>query len=225
MSAPDLVIFDCDGVLIDSEIIACRADAACFAEIGLPVTLEDIRERYVGTSASFMFADVEARFSCKLPEDFAERIRVAIEAAFEAELTAMPGVEAALDALPGRRCVASSSGLDRLRHALSLVGLYDRFAPHIFSATQVQSGKPAPDLFLFAARQMGADADRCLVIEDSIVGVKAAVAAGMRVLGFAGGAHCGPQHAERLLAAGAIDVVAEMRALPEHPGASWRQSR
>ena len=214
MSAPRLIIFDCDGVLIDSELIACRADAECFAELGLPVTLDDIRERYVGISAKSMFADIEARYACRLPDDFADRIRARIEAAFEAELTAMPGIEEAIDALPGARCVASSSGPDRLRHALSLVGLRDRFEPHIFSATQVPNGKPAPDLFLFAARAMNVEPPASLVVEDSVAGVQAAVAAGMRVVGFTGGSHCGVEHAARLRAAGAADVFADMRQLP-----------
>ena len=214
MPWPRLVIFDCDGVLIDSELIACRADAECFAEVGLPVTLEDIKERYVGTSAKFMFADVEARYAQRLPEDFAERIRMRIATAFEAELTAMPGIEDVLDALPCARCIASSSSPDRLRHALSLVGLRARFEPYIFSATQVANGKPAPDLLLLAARAMGVEPRACLVVEDSIAGVQAGVAAGMRVLGFTGGSHCGAKHADRLRAAGASDVFSDMRQLP-----------
>ena len=219
MPAPELLIFDCDGVLIDSEVIACRADAECFAAIGVPMTAEDIRARYIGTSAAHMFADVEARFSCRLPADFADRIGLALEAAFAAELAAMPGIEAAIDALPGRRCVASSSGPERLRHALALVGLHERFAPHIFSASEVARGKPAPDLFLHAARRMQAAPARCLVVEDSIAGVAAAVAAGMPVLGFVGGAHCGAEHGARLRAAGAARVFADMRALPGLVGA------
>jgi HAD superfamily hydrolase (TIGR01509 family) len=214
MHAPDLVIFDCDGVLIDSEVIACRVDAACFAEIGLPITAEDVMERYVGTSARTMFADIEARHGVRLPEDFGLTLRERIAAAFETELKAMDGIEAVLDALPCARCVASSSAPDRLRHALSLTELLGRFDPHVFSATQVPRGKPAPDLFLFAAQRMGVAPARCVVVEDSMPGVEAGVAAGMRVLGFTGGGHCRPEHAERLRAAGAADVFCHMRELP-----------
>lgn len=214
MAAPDLVIFDCDGVLIDSEVIACRADAACFAEIGIAISAEEIMQRYVGVSARTMFADIEARYGCRLPADFAQVLRTRIAAAFESELRAMPGIETALARVPSRTCVASSSSLDRLRHALSLVGLFERFDPHIFSANQVAHGKPAPDLFLFAARSMTVAPEQCVVIEDSVAGVQAGVAAGMRVLGFTGGSHCGAQHAEWLRTAGAQAIFTDMRAFP-----------
>lgn len=216
MSEPvcELVIFDCDGVLIDSEVIGCRIDAECFAEIGLPIGVEEVTARYVGISTRTMFADVERRFNVKLPEDFGGRIRARVTAAFEQELAIIPGIEAVLDALPCRYCVASSSAPDRLRHALSLVGLARRFEPHIFSATQVEHGKPAPDLFLFAAQAMGVAPEQCVVIEDSLAGVQAAVGAGMRVFGFTGGGHCGPDHGERLRAVGAYSVFAHMREFP-----------
>jgi HAD superfamily hydrolase (TIGR01509 family) len=210
----ELVIFDCDGVLIDSEVIGCRIDAECFAEIGLPIGVEEVTARYVGISTRTMFADVERRFNVKLPEDFGSRIRARVTAAFEKELAIIPGIEAVLDALPCRCCVASSSGPDRLRHALSLVGLARRFEPHIFSATQVENGKPAPDLFLFAARTMGVTPEQCVVIEDSVAGVQAAVAAGMRVFGFTGGGHCGPCHGDLLREAGAYGIFGHMREFP-----------
>jgi len=205
--ASDLVIFDCDGVLIDSELIACRSCAACLAEIGIPVTADQIAERYIGVTATAMFADLEARFGIPLPLDFAEKVRIRLMRRFNSELTAMPGVEAALSAIQSPVCVASSSAPDRLRHTLSLVGLLSQFDPHIFSATQVARGKPAPDLFLFAAAQMDAEPSTCLVVEDSVSGVTAAVAAGMRVIGFTGGSHCKPGHAERLRYAGATGVI------------------
>lgn len=205
-----LIIFDCDGVLIDSEVIACRVDAECFAEIGFPVTFDDVRERYVGTTWRTMFADVEVRHQRALPENFIEVVRARTAAAFETELKATVGVEALLDTLAYAKCIASSSGLDRLEHSLTLTNLWGRFAPHIFSAMQVARGKPAPDLFLFAAAQMGVAPDACLVVEDSVAGVQAARAAGMRVFGFAGGGHCGPTHAERLRLAGAEIIATTM---------------
>jgi HAD superfamily hydrolase (TIGR01509 family) len=199
----DLVIFDCDGVLIDSEPLSVRVDAASLAEHGFPVSEAEILERYIGISLAGMLADIEARHGKPLPEDFAGLLRRRTEAAFEAELQAMPGIADVLDAVPGRMCVASSSAPERLRHSLALVGLRARFDPDIFSATQVARGKPAPDLFLLAAQRMDVPPARCLVIEDSVAGIAAARAAGMTAVGFCGGGHCGPGHRDRLLAAGA----------------------
>lgn len=209
----DLVIFDCDGVLIDSELLSVRADVASFAEAGFPVTAEEIAMRYIGISQAAMEADVAARYGRALPPDFAERHRRRLRQIFEAELTAIAGVGVILDALCCKVCVASSSTPERLYHALSLVGLYDRFVPNLFSAAMVALGKPAPDLFLHAAAQMKAAPERCLVVEDSPAGVEAACAAGMTAIGFCGGSHCRPGHAERLKAHGAALVVAEMAEL------------
>ncbi len=214
MTHRNLIIFDCDGVLIDSEVIACRTDAACLAEIGITMSAEEIMDRYVGISAAAMFADIERRHARSLPSDFAETLRVRIAAAFETDLRPMTGIEPILQALPYRRCVASSSAPERLRYSLSLTGLLQYFEPNIFSAAQVARGKPAPDLFLFAAAQRQTPPHTCLVIEDSVAGVTAAIAAGMRVIGFTGGGHCRPGHAERLLTAGAVAVCDDMQRLP-----------
>jgi HAD superfamily hydrolase (TIGR01509 family) len=209
-------MFDCDGVLIDSEVIACRTEAACLTALGISVTLEDILDRYLGIGLTTMLADLEARLGHTqpaLPADFAETLRRQVAAAFEAELRPIPGIEAALQALPQPRCVASGSAPERLRHSLGLTGLLPHFDPHIFSASQVARGKPAPDLFLFAAQRMRVLPDACVVIEDSVAGVQAAAAAGMRVVGFTGGSHCRPGHAARLRAAGAATVCRDMREL------------
>jgi len=214
MAQSDLIIFDCDGVLIDSELIACRTDAACLAEIGIAISAEEIMDRYVGVSASAMLTDIELRHGRSLPPHFADTLHGRIAAAFETDLMPMQGVETALHALPSRRCVASSSAPERLHHSLSLTGLLRYFDPHIFSATQVARGKPAPDLFRFAAAAMQAAPETCLVVEDSVAGVEAALAAGMRVIGFTGGGHCRPGHSERLRAAGASAVCDDMRSLP-----------
>jgi len=214
MTQPDLIIFDCDGVLIDSEVLACRTDAACLAEIGIAMSTEEILDRYLGVSASDMFADIELRHGRALPSGFPEMVRGRIATAFEADLKPMEGVEAALQTLSSRRCVASSSAPARVRQSLSLTGLLRYFDPHVFSATQVARSKPAPDLFLFAADAMQAAPGTCLVVEDSVAGVCAAVAAGMRVVGFTGGTHCRPGHAERLRSAGAFAVAGNMGQLP-----------
>ena len=210
---PELLIFDCDGVLIDSEAIACRVDAACLAEVGIDISAEEIMDRYLGISAVMMCRDIEQRYSRELPEGFAGTLHRRVAEVFDAELAATPGIEGLLRTLPHRRCVASSSAPQRLRHSLSVAGLLGYFEPHIFSATQVARGKPAPDLFLFAANAMRAVPGSCVVIEDSVPGVQAAVAAGMRAIGFTGGSHCRPGHAERLRAAGAAAVAADIPSL------------
>src|SRR5438270_5796375 len=209
----DLVIFDCDGVLIDSELLSVRADRECLAACGIELSMEEILERYTGISFAGMVADLEARHG-RLPADFAERHRRHLWPLFDSELRAIPGVSAVIDALTCRACVASSGRPDRLRHALSLVGLYDRFHPNIFSAVEVAHGKPAPDLFLHAAERMGVTPARCIVIEDSLPGVTAAVAAGMTVIGFVGASHCRPGDAARLAAQGAVVVIDDMALLP-----------
>jgi HAD superfamily hydrolase (TIGR01509 family) len=209
----DLVIFDCDGVLIDSELLSVRADAASFSEVGIAITAEEVSERYSGLSHSEMLADVAARYGRSLPPDFRERHRHRLRKILEAELVATAGVEAVLDALSCPVCVASSSSPERLYHALSLVGLYDHFAPNVFSARMVARGKPAPDLFLYAAAELGAAPQRCLVVEDSLDGIEAARTAGMTAIGFCGGSHCRPGHDQRLKACGAALVVADMAGL------------
>jgi HAD superfamily hydrolase (TIGR01509 family) len=208
----DLVIFDCDGVLIDSELLSVRADVECLAEYGIDLSAEEILERYTGISMAGMLADLEMRYGRGLP-DFARRHRERLRRLFGADLRAIPGVTAALDSLACRVCVASSSTPERLRHALSLVGLLDRFDPNIFSAAEVAHGKPAPDLFLHAADRMGITPQRCVVVEDSLPGVAAAVAAGMTAIGFTGGSHCRPGHDARLAEAGAALVIERMARL------------
>ncbi|HEV8679601.1 MAG TPA: HAD-IA family hydrolase [Stellaceae bacterium] len=208
----DLVIFDCDGVLIDSELLSIRADLACLAEDGIALSVDEILERYTGISLAGMLADLEARHGRRLP-DFARRHQQRLEAIFAAELRVIPGVTAVLDQLGCLVCVASSGSPERLRHALSLVGLFERFHPNIFSASEVARGKPAPDLFLHAAQRMDVAPHRAAVVEDSLPGVAAAVAAGMTAIGFAGGSHCRPGHASRLAAAGAAIVIDRMAQL------------
>ncbi|HYU11360.1 MAG TPA: HAD family hydrolase [Stellaceae bacterium] len=208
----DLVIFDCDGVLIDSELLSIHADQQCLAECGIELSSEEILECYTGISFAAMVADLEARHG-PLPADFADRHRLRLWPLFESELRAIPGVTAVLDALTCPTCVASSGRPDRLRHVLSLVGLFERFYPNIFSAVEVTHGKPAPDLFLHAAQRMGVSPARCVVIEDSLPGVTAAVAAGMTVIGFIGASHCRPGDAARLAAQGAVAVIDDMAQL------------
>jgi HAD superfamily hydrolase (TIGR01509 family) len=212
---PSLVIFDCDGVLIDSELIACRVDAECLTEIGVPTTAKFIQENFVGVSSRVMFERVERDHGRSLPADFPAMLQQRLSAAFDDELEAIAGVADMLPALGVKACVASSSQPERLRHTLGVTGLWQHFEPHVFSAAMVRNGKPAPDLFLYAAEKMGMRPPDCVVVEDSRAGVAAGRAAGMRVLGFTGGGHCAPDHGARLREAGADAVFADMRKLPE----------
>ena len=211
-----LVIFDCDGVLIDSEIIFGRVLGECLITADFPTTIEDAMALGIGKNRMSLAAEVEARFGRPLPDRFFEAMRARIDAAFLRELRPIAGIEELLAALPAARCVASNSQLDRVRHALSLTRLLPLFEPHVFSASQVGRGKPAPDLFLFAAEQLGAAPEDCIVVEDSTIGVEAARAAGMTVIGFCGGGHCPAGHADRLLAAGCSQVFARMTELGGH---------
>jgi HAD superfamily hydrolase (TIGR01509 family) len=182
---PDLVIFDCDGVLIDSERIAVEVDLIVLKRAGLSMTKQEVVRRFLGRSTSVMEAAIEAHQGKPLePEVKAEFEQLYVEA-FERDLEPVPGIVDALARLDRPTCVASSSTPESLYRKLTRVGLYDHFAGRIFSAVEVRSGKPAPDLFLFAAERMGADPRRCVVVEDSLYGVQAARAAGMRVLAFA----------------------------------------
>ncbi len=210
----DLVIFDCDGVLVDSEVISCRAHAEVLSRHGYPITDEQVFQRFLGRSTRQANLEIEAELGRSLPDEFHVQLQDTLFRWFEADLAAVPYIEEALDLIAQPVCVASSGAPQRMRVSLGRTGLYDRFAPHIFSASQVDRGKPAPDLFLFAAAQMKTPPRRCVVIEDSLAGVTGAVAAGMTVLGFHGGSHCRPGYAETLRAAGAHMTFDDMRQLP-----------
>jgi HAD superfamily hydrolase (TIGR01509 family) len=204
------VIFDCDGVLVDSEVIFARVLAECLTAAEFPATAEEALLLGFGKNRDTLTVAVETRFGRVLPDGFFETMRARSALALERELVPMPGVAALLAALPRPRCVASNGHLDRVRERLALTGLLDWFEPHVFSAIQVAAGKPAPDLFLFAAARLGMPPSACLVVEDSIAGVEAAVAAHMPVVGFCGGSHCPAGHANRLHAAGCSRVFARM---------------
>ena len=183
----ELVIFDCDGVLIDSERIAVKVDVEILREVGWQLTEAEIIERFMGRSDAYMRGEIEAAIGRPLCEDWAAALRPRFRAAMEAELEPVEGIVDALDRITLPTCVASSSTHDHLQFALGLTGLLDRFDGRIFSATDVEHGKPAPDLFLHAAATLGVPPDRCAVVEDSRYGIEAARAAGMRAFGYAGG--------------------------------------
>lgn len=211
----DLVIFDCDGVLVDSEVISCRAHAQTLTRHGYPITADQVLERFLGVSDREARQAIETEIGRKLPDDFETQVKQATLQFYAGDLRAISHVGETIAAIGLPKCVASSGTPEKIRHGLSCTGLHDRLAPHIFSATQVARGKPAPDLFLFAAAQMQVSPERCLVIEDSVPGIIGARAAGMTVLGFHGGSHCRPGHADTLLAAGAVMAFDDMRQLPD----------
>ena len=209
-----LLIFDCDGVLIDSEPLAALACERALAASGIFMPAREIGERFTGLSFATMVKQLEDLTGVALGDDFARRNRTHLHEAFTADLKPVAGVGAALGQLAFPRCVASSSDLQRLDLTLGLTGLKDQFAPHIFSASMVTRGKPAPDLFLHAASVMAHEPRDCVVIEDSRAGVIAGRAAGMQVIGFTGGSHCGPDHGAALSEAGANLILAAMSELP-----------
>jgi HAD superfamily hydrolase (TIGR01509 family) len=207
MSDIRLVIFDCDGVLVDSEPIAMRVLLEGLAEIGYAIGEEAAYERFLGRSLANMQAVLRAEFGSELPPDRLDRMRQRLFEAYRQELTPIDGVAAMLDRLAIPRCVASSSQMERLRLSLDVTGMLSRFEPHLFSATMVAHGKPAPDLFLHAAERMAVAPAACLVIEDSAAGIEAAQRAGMRVFGFVGGGHARSAAYRAKLAALAPDLV------------------
>jgi HAD superfamily hydrolase (TIGR01509 family) len=206
----ELVIFDCDGVLVDSEPIAVRIDVEMFAEVGMTLSEQEVIDRFVGRSPEVLVEAVQEHLGHPPPDGWEERGERNLRRAFEAELQPVSGIAEALERISLPMCVASGSPPERLRFKLELTGLYERFAGRIFSAREVANGKPAPDLFLHAARHLGVNPADCVVVEDSRYGVEAARAAGMDVLAYAGG----------LTPADVLDgprtiVFDDMRSLPE----------
>ena len=205
-----LVIFDCDGVLVDSEPISNRVFCSMLNELGLTVTLEDMFTHFVGRSMPQCIERVTSMLGTAPPAGFVEDLEVRTEAALRGQVKPIAGVPEILDELRVPFCVASSGSHRKIRLTLGASGLLDRFTGRIYSVADVANPKPAPDIFLHAACQMGADPARCVVVEDTPTGVRAGVAAGMRVFGFS--AHT---PAQRLTQAGAHAVFEEMRLLPQ----------
>jgi HAD superfamily hydrolase (TIGR01509 family) len=205
----ELVIFDCDGVLVDSEHLAVRVESRYLTELGWPLSEAEIAERFLGQTDAFMDGAIEAQLGGRLPGDWKEQFQARYREAFAAELAPVDGIVEVLDQLTIPACVASSGSHDKLRFTLGHTGLYERFEGRIFSGYEVANNKPAPDLFLHAAARMGAEPARCAVVEDSRFGVEAARAAGMRAFGYAGGL----TPPDRLEGLGAV-VFEDMRELP-----------
>ncbi|MEE4494051.1 HAD family hydrolase [Streptomyces sp. BE230] len=209
-SPVELVIFDCDGVLVDSEKICVKVDALIMADLGCVFTEAEIIERFVGSSTEVYTAAVEERLGRRLEKGWQQRYEHLYDAAFEAELTAVDGITDVLNRLTTGVCVASNGDHAGIRRSLDITDLTGHFENRIFSAADVRRGKPAPDLFQHAARSLGVAPERCAVIEDSAYGVQAARAAGMRAFGYCGGL----TPAGRLEGPGTV-VFDDMRVLPE----------
>lgn len=211
----DLIIYDCDGTLIDTETIYAEINLKAYHAIGLTHwTMDAYVDAMVGIPVAAGRKILEKDFGGPLPAAFEENIEREVRKRFLDELTSLPGVREAVNQVEGPRCVASSTSLMPLKRNLSTAGLIDLFDPHVFSASQVSRGKPHPDVFLFAAEMMGVKPERCLVIEDSVPGVIAARAAGMPVVGFTGVAHEKVRITARLKDAGAMTVIDHMDQLP-----------
>lgn len=204
-----LIIFDCDGVLVDSEILAAQVEIEIFAEHGFEISIEEFSERFAGMTNQDILREVSDELDKALPESLNDDIEARIDDKIVNELNAISGVHQMLDRLDNPRCICSNSGIDRLNISLKRTDLFERFKPYIYSATEVGSkeSKPSPNVFLHAANELEADPAQTIVLEDSAHGIKGAVAAGMRVVGFTGASHSYPSHAEKLMEAGAETTI------------------
>jgi len=207
----DLVVFDCDGVLVDSEAIYITGELAHLEQIGVVFDRSEYMGRFMGLAPALweqqIAIEVENATGQAIPSDFFETLYHGERELMEVSLAALPGAYEAVAAVDGKRCVASSSRMVWLAWKLERTGLLDLFDPYVYSSELVDRGKPEPDLFLHAAWAMGADPGRSVVIEDSVNGVLAGKAAGMSVIGFIGGGHCLPIHGDLLADAGADTVI------------------
>jgi HAD superfamily hydrolase (TIGR01509 family) len=206
----ELIIFDCDGVLVDSERIAIKIESEGLTALGWPLSHEEVIERFVGRSSAYGHAEIVAKLGSAIAESWSAEFRRQYRAALETEAVAVDGVVEALDQIDTLACVASSSDHEHLRLVLGRTGLYSRFEGRIFSATEVQNGKPAPDLFLHAAASLGVPPSACAVVEDSLPGILAARSAGMDAYAYLGGV----TPADRLRLPGVVPI-AHMRDLPD----------
>jgi HAD superfamily hydrolase (TIGR01509 family) len=211
-----LVIFDCDGVLVDSEVIAAKVEAGILNEAGYRIGPEEMGHRFAGRTWPQIIAQVEEELGHSIPEELLEGAESKLDVHLAAEVKAVEGAHEALDRLDFARCVCSNSPGERLKLTLGKTGLYDRFRPYVFSAIEVRQGhgKPSPDVFLHAAETLEFDPAETIVVEDTTTGVAGAVAAEMRVVGFTGGSHSWPGHGEALMDAGALTVVRRHADLP-----------
>jgi HAD superfamily hydrolase (TIGR01509 family) len=209
------IIWDCDGVLIDSEALACGSEAEAFGKLGYKISTEDFIDRFMGKNSKQLFQEIEQDSGLRLEEAFqrsgaAERIKEL----FNSSLKAIPGIAETLNSFSVPMAVASGSSPARLAHSLTLTSLFSYFKEHIYSSEQVKNGKPAPDVFLYAAQKLGVAPQECLVIEDGIHGIAAAKAAGMDVYAYVGGSHMTEKLRQKVADTRPNKIFSDMRALP-----------
>ncbi|ODT08476.1 MAG: HAD family hydrolase [Mesorhizobium sp. SCN 65-20] len=209
MNQPDLVIFDCDGVLVDSEIIAARVEAELLTAAGFEITAEEIAESYAGLTFKDILLKIEQKAAIPFQASLIGQAEALVDRRLQNEVRAIEGVHEAVAAVTAPRCICSNSTTERIEMMLERTRILPLFKGRIFSALETPSKrpKPAPDVFLHAANTLGANPANTFVIEDSVHGVAGAVAAGMRVIGFTGAAHSYPGHADALTEAGAETVI------------------
>jgi len=212
-----LVIFDCDGVLVDSEFLAARHESHRYGQHGFSLSLAEFSERFAGLTGEAISRQIEEELGRKLPDGLYRQIEGELDDILKRDIEAISGIFEALAHISQPRCVASNSGLQRLRIMLERTGLHRHFEPHVYSAKELDppASKPKPDIFLHALKTFGIPPAQAVIIEDSVAGVTAARASGARVIGFTGGSHTYPAHAERLSAAGAETVISNHRLLPK----------
>jgi len=212
MSALDLIIFDCDGVLVDSEIVAARVEADLLRKAGHEISAEELSERYAGLTFRDILLTIEREAQILFQASLIDTAETLIDKRLAREVKAIEGVGYAVATLPYKKCICSNSTRSRIETMLKRARLEGLFDDVIFSSAETPTArpKPAPDVFLYAAEKMEADPKNTIVIEDSVHGIAGARAAGMRVIGFTGASHTHPRHADMLMEAGAETTINRM---------------
>lgn len=210
-----LIMFDCDGVLVDSEIVAAKVESELLKEIGIDIPAEELAERFAGLTQARILEALAEETGIAFPEDFGSRVEAENDRRL-AKVAPIAGVHEMLDRLDLPRCICSNSRTNRLQSMLTHVGLWDRFRPYVYSSREVGTKriKPAPDVYLYGCKEFDVAPRESVVLEDSVHGVAAAAAAGCRVVGFTGGSHSHRGHAEALSDAGAETVIARLSEFP-----------
>ena len=230
MAACELVIFDCDGTIMDSELLAAQCETEALAEYGATMTAQAFSERFAGTASEHVKNVMEQELGRSLPDDHIKKVKAKIKERLWREAKAMPGAHEMLDLLEQPRCVCSNADMEKLKIEMTRGELLDRFRPYIFSAHDLEEyrRKPDPDIFLHAAKEFGVSPSACVVVEDSLAGIQAGKAAGMRVIGFTGGSHTYRGHSDTLTDAGAetvasrlVDIVPIIAAFEQWDGAHF----